>query len=237
MMNFCKIRPGSLVYDPFVGTGSLLLTASKYNTLCFGQDLDIGILQGGYTVNKPQKQSNDTKKEKHNVRSNFSYFYLPIPDLLCSDNSRLIFRKIPNGIFDAIVCDPPFGIRAGAKCLGPKLSRIHKYNKLLQYMKDNQDDKDLRKRCYPMTKPYPIQDVIYDLFHISAIYLQLYGRLCFLLPILPETSYDSLPIHPCFILKYTCDQIMQGNYRRTCITFEKIKSYDSIYDSWPLSQK
>uniref|UniRef100_A0A0A9YBK2 tRNA (guanine(10)-N(2))-methyltransferase TRMT11 n=1 Tax=Lygus hesperus TaxID=30085 RepID=A0A0A9YBK2_LYGHE len=232
MTNFCKIHSESFVYDPFVGTGSLLLAAAKHKAICFGQDLDIGILQGGYSIN-----CNIPRNPDKNVNKNFTHFNLSTPELLCGDNSKPVFIHLPDGIFDAIICDPPFGIRAGAKCLGPKASRMDKYNKLLQYMHDNRDDKDIRKRCYPMTKPYPLQDVVYDLFHTSAIYLRLHGRLCFLLPILPTTSYDALPTHPCFIRKYACDQIIQGNLRRTAITFEKILPYSHDYDIWPSSQK
>lgn len=40
MANVAAIRPGSLVYDPFVGTGSLLCTAAAFGGLVLGSDID-----------------------------------------------------------------------------------------------------------------------------------------------------------------------------------------------------
>ena len=67
--------------------------------------------------------------------------------------------------FDGIVCDPPYGIRAGArktKTHGDKRVDIHSAN----------------------TEVYNPDDVIIDLLDIAAKSLRLGGRISYLLPTL-----------------------------------------------------
>ena len=58
------------------------------------------------------------KIEKFDVHTNFKYYGLPVPDFLAMDLSVLGFNMSKSGlvpkrpIFDAIVCDPPYGVRA-----------------------------------------------------------------------------------------------------------------------------
>lgn len=44
--NQARVKPGSLVIDPFVGTGSFLVTAAHYGALTIGGDIDIRVLKG-----------------------------------------------------------------------------------------------------------------------------------------------------------------------------------------------
>ena len=46
MSNQAKISSGSLVLDPFVGTGGLLIPPASLGALTFGCDLDMKVLQG-----------------------------------------------------------------------------------------------------------------------------------------------------------------------------------------------
>jgi len=46
MANQAQIRKGDLVYDPFVGTGSLLIAASQFGGYTFGTDIDYLMLHG-----------------------------------------------------------------------------------------------------------------------------------------------------------------------------------------------
>ncbi|KFG34354.1 putative methyltransferase, partial [Toxoplasma gondii GAB2-2007-GAL-DOM2] len=43
------VKRGTLVLDPFVGTGSILISASYYGATCVGSDIDIRVLKG-YSV-------------------------------------------------------------------------------------------------------------------------------------------------------------------------------------------
>jgi len=46
MANQAQIRKGDLVFDPFVGTGSLLIAASQFGGYTFGTDIDFLMLHG-----------------------------------------------------------------------------------------------------------------------------------------------------------------------------------------------
>jgi tRNA (guanine10-N2)-methyltransferase len=40
------VRPGSLVFDPFAGSGSILVAAAVFGATCFGADIDGRVLRG-----------------------------------------------------------------------------------------------------------------------------------------------------------------------------------------------
>ena len=42
-----QVRRGHLVYDPFVGTGSILVAASHFGAHTFGADIDIRVVRDG----------------------------------------------------------------------------------------------------------------------------------------------------------------------------------------------
>jgi tRNA (guanine10-N2)-methyltransferase len=46
MANQAQVRKGDLVYDPFAGTGSLLIAASQFGGYTFGTDIDYLMLHG-----------------------------------------------------------------------------------------------------------------------------------------------------------------------------------------------
>ena len=45
-VNSKQIRSGTFCFDPFVGTGSILLTCALEGAYCFGTDIDIRVLRG-----------------------------------------------------------------------------------------------------------------------------------------------------------------------------------------------
>lgn len=63
---------------------------------------------------------------------------------LCADNSLYEghFRVQP--LYDAIVSDPPYGIRAGARRSGSRRETV------------NDVPSELREEHIPMTRPYPV---------------------------------------------------------------------------------
>lgn len=90
--NQALARPGSLIIDPFVGTGSLLLTAAHFGARVIGCDIDMNVLKG--------------KIKDKNVYTNFDQYGLRdrLVSLIRWDHStRNCFRQQP--MFDAIVCD------------------------------------------------------------------------------------------------------------------------------------
>jgi tRNA G10 N-methylase Trm11 len=110
MANLALCRPGHLSWDPFVGTGSITVAAAKLGATTFGSDIDSRVLVG---------------KMGRNVGTNFDAYGLGMPELLRMDNSRPALRGwggsgsgADSGIFDSIVTDPPYGVRAGARKSG-----------------------------------------------------------------------------------------------------------------------
>lgn len=129
MANQALAAPGKMIYDPFgkhkhstsysassvlvayraryvytAGTGSMLLTASAFGAYSFGSDIDGRQLRG---------------KGTSIISSAVQYGVLPrIVDTPSFDLTQHPFRC--GELFDAIITDPPYGVRAGAKRLGRK---------------------------------------------------------------------------------------------------------------------
>ena len=149
MANMGCARPGRVCYDPFSGTGSLLIAAAHYGSVCLGSDID-------------HKMSSMREGQK-NITTNFKHYDLPLPQLLLDivrcDNSRnsslwAATRKRP--LFDAIICDPPYGIRAGAKKLGVKEGTVVRV-----------PPPEFTKVHIPQTVAIGMDEVLEDLFDLA----------------------------------------------------------------------
>ena len=154
MANFAQIKQGQLIIDPFVGTGSLLIPPSYYKAQCFGCDLDVRVLRG-YSVGYTRKSENDKTPQKMqgNIFSNFDDYGFPRPQIIRQDINKPAFRK-KNLLFDAIVCDPPYGWRAGVRKTGLSDTKKEKREKRLEQKRKNKksnnnedikDDEDIKE--------------------------------------------------------------------------------------------
>lgn len=202
MTNLAMVKKGSVAFDPFVGTGSILLTAALRGAYTFGTDIDLRVLKG--------------RSKDENIFSNFKQYGLPPPELVRSDNA-IYHRHYRNHmpLFDAIVTDPPYGIRAGARKSGPRkdgevrpIPEEHRYDHIAQ------------------TKPYAVSDVMADLLNVAAMTLKMGGRICYVIPsMLDFNEEEDLPRHDCLRLVSVCFQPL-GDYGRRTVTMEKVKEYD-----------
>ncbi|XP_010546056.1 PREDICTED: tRNA (guanine(10)-N2)-methyltransferase homolog [Tarenaya hassleriana] len=208
MSNQAKAAPGKLVYDPFVGTGSILVSAAHFGATTMGADIDIRVVRDG-------------RGPDCNVWSNFKQYGLPMPvALLRMDNNLPPWRPGLKEIFDAIICDPPYGVRAGGRKSGGR--------KLLKGAVDPYtvpDDK--RTGHIPSTAPYSLVECVHDLLDLAARMLVMRGRLVFFFPVLrednnPENKY---PEHTCFKLVAVSQQILSSRYSRVLLTMVKISPY------------
>eukprot|EP00850_Spirogloea_muscicola_P000378 SM000001S04780 [mRNA] locus=s1:2135765:2141850:- [translate_table: standard] len=183
MANQALARQGSLVYDPFAGTGSILVAAAHYGAMTVGADIDIRILRDG-------------KGPDRNVWANFEQ------------------------VFDAIICDPPYGVRAGGRKSGGR--------KLLAGCSPDEYmiPEDKRDSHIPSTAPYTMAECLQDLLDIAARLLIMGGRLVFFYPAARQ-SYrdDELPMHPCFTLVANCEQVLTQRWSRRLLTMEKCAPY------------
>lgn len=214
MANMALVNPGSLVLDPFVGTASILVPCAQWGALCFGSDIDARILSG---------------KAGKSPHTNFNAYALPRPELMKADLTQFPFRKPNNthndlplgntertdldeeGLFDAIVTDPPYGIRAGGRKSG-----------------NGQEDvrpvpEEFWGNHFPQTQSYHPRDVMADLLNFAARVLVNRGRLVYLLP----TPYDfdmtlDCPQHPQLRLLSISEQPINSKYSRRLVTMEKL---------------
>lgn len=202
MTNLALIDKGSFVFDPFTGTGSILLTAALRGAYVFGTDIDLRVLRG--------------RSEDENILANFKQFNLPPPELVRCDNSlyhRHFRSHLP--LFDAILTDPPYGIRAGARKSGSKRDEVrpvldeHRHDHVAQ------------------TKPYAVSDVMADLLNVAAMTLKMGGRLTYIIPSMKDFNEDEdLPRHECLKLVSVCYQPLQTELGRRVVTLEKTNEYD-----------
>ncbi|XP_042481323.1 tRNA (guanine(10)-N2)-methyltransferase homolog [Macadamia integrifolia] len=208
MANQALAMPGKLVYDPFVGTGSILVAAAHFGAMTMGADIDIRVVRDG-------------RGPDCNIWSNFKQYRLPMPiSLLRADNNLPPWRPGLKEVFDAIICDPPYGVRAGGRKSGGR--------KLLKGAVDPYtvpDDK--RTDHIPSTAPYSLVECVHDLLDLAARMLVMGGRLVFFYPVLREDgSTDTVfPEHPCFRLVAACEQILSLRYSRILLTMVKTAPY------------
>eukprot|EP01122_Echinamoeba_exundans_P004063 TRINITY_DN1409_c0_g1_i3.p1 TRINITY_DN1409_c0_g1~~TRINITY_DN1409_c0_g1_i3.p1 ORF type:complete len:332 (-),score=51.74 TRINITY_DN1409_c0_g1_i3:40-1035(-) len=218
--NQALARPGSLVIDPFVGTGSLVLTAAHFGARVIGADIDMCVLTGVTKAGKPKGK---------NLYNNFEQYGLTdrLVSLIRWDHStRNCFRQKP--MFDAIVCDPPYGVRAGAKKVGKKPKTLAR-----KAAHDNQPhilepppNSDWHKHV-TQTVAYSVPDVLSDLLDFAARNLVVGGRLVYWLPTLNEQYKPSdVPQHPCLRLVANSKQPVSLRFSRHLITMQKEVEYD-----------
>lgn len=123
-------------------------------------------------------------------------------------------------MFNAIICDPPYGVRAGGRKSGGR--------KLLKGIIDPYtvpDDK--RTGHIPSTAPYSLVECVHDLLDLAAKMLVMGGRLVYFYPVLrdDDTPDPTYPEHPCFKLVAICEQILSYRYSRVLLTMVKVGPY------------
>lgn len=208
MANQGLARPGKLIFDPFVGTGSILIAAAHFGAMTMGADIDIRVVRDG-------------RGPDCNVWSNFEQYGLPKPlSLMRSDNNLPPWRSGLKEIFDAIICDPPYGVRAGGRKSGGR--------KLLKGAVDPYTvPEEKRFNHIPSTAAYSLAECMSDLLELAARMLVMGGRLVFFFPVLREDTVTvaQFPEHPCFTLIASCEQILSLRYSRYLLTMVKTGHY------------
>jgi tRNA (guanine10-N2)-methyltransferase len=212
MTNLGLVRPGSWVLDPFVGTGSILLSCACRGAYCVGTDIDIRVLRG--------------RGPDENIVSNFRQFNLPRPELIRSDNAlyHRHFHRSAVPIYDAIICDPPYGIRAGARKSGSRLDEPRPV------------EEDRRHSHIAQTKPYAVSDVMADLLDVAARTLVMGGRLVYIIPSMSDFDASTdLPRHDCLSLMHVCYQPLSADLGRRMVAMKKVAPYNPQLQSQYLS--
>jgi len=143
-----------------------------------------------------------------------------IVDLCTFDVTRNPWRC--GELFDAIITDPPYGVRAGAKRLGRKNRRPKAEDE--SRSRPFQPSERLDDQPYiPPTKPYELSALASDLVLLARYMLKPGGRLVFFLPTVTE-EYAELDLQTllCEGMEVIANSLQDfGSWGRRLITIRK----------------
>ncbi|KAK9475069.1 S-adenosyl-L-methionine-dependent methyltransferase [Dipodascopsis tothii] len=195
--NIAQVAPGKLVYDPFVGTGSFLVAASHFGGTAIGSDIDGRQIRG---------------KKNATIAGNYAQYGLGafFQDIFACDFTHNPLR--PSLRLDAIICDPPYGVREGLKVLGAR--NPQKLSEMLATV-DSGDKSHLLPDYIPPKKPYHFDALLIDLVEFSAVHLVDNGRMCCWIPVSNDDYRDvDIPTHPDLEIVANCVQVFSKWSRR-----------------------
>jgi len=207
MANQANVRPNSLVLDPFVGSGSLLVAAAYFGGYVCGTDINYLTLHG---KSKPSRCNEKRRAADECVAANLAQYGLGSQylDVIVADSALPLWKHQP--LFDAIITDPPYGIREATERIGSLKMNVIKEEYLQNHI--------------PSRKEYNLQELCTDLLRYSAVQLVLGGRLVYWLPVYNSDFVDSnVPAHACFKLISICKQDLTAHSSRCLITMVKIR--------------
>eukprot|EP00796_Vickermania_ingenoplastis_P008501 gene8500-5968_t len=224
MVNLCHVTKGSFTYDPFCGTGSILVAAAHFNAHSYGTDTDGRSMRGGSIKfqQSPQMQQQRNlammnysksqlsllsaeEQEFPSMLTNFKLYGLRPPDRVRFNFStweRGYSKR--NGIFDAIISDPPYGIREPRKRIDDATLSDKKHNQGGSYLAS-----------------YNTTEVALDLIRFAAEYLVIGGYLAFWYPTTNNYTDSELPHHPSLKLVSNIPQRLSLKFVRRLIVFRK----------------
>ncbi|XP_046547438.1 tRNA (guanine(10)-N2)-methyltransferase homolog isoform X2 [Haliotis rubra] len=207
MANMGLVKENTFIFDPFVGTGSLLVASAHFGGYVMGTDIDYLLL---HARGKPSRHNQTKRDPGESIRANLRQygFEKAYIDVLVGDASKHnLWRH--QGMFDAIITDPPYGIREPAKKIGNNEKEI---------------PEDDRENHIPQRQQYQLSDIFKDLLNFSAKFLRLHGRLVFWFPtIRTEYSDANVPRHPSFQVVANSEQCLTSRVGRRLITMEKVQ--------------
>lgn len=174
MTNIAKVDPGSFVFDPFVGSGSLLLTSAHYGAMCLGSDINYNVMMA---LGKSARMGQGDRKPEETLRGSLAHFGLEnayIGAAIIDNNINPWRCNADSGWFDAIITDPPYGVREKCEKVG---STNHR---------DDWINFEMPENHYPDKVSYELHDVFKDLLIFAHRHLKLNGRLVFWFPVARE---------------------------------------------------
>ena len=220
MANVAQVVKGSFVLDPFVGSGSILVSAAHFGGYVCGSDINYNIV---HAVGKSSKHNVINRAKDESILTNLKQYGLQDKyiDILVADAAKHPWKTaVP--IFDAIITDPPYGIRESSRKVGHKKEDMNAWDDCAQH--------------YPEKKQYHLDQVFKDLLNFSAASLVVGGRLVYFLPVnRNEYTDDFVPKHPSLTLVGNYEQVLNTHSSRRLIVMEKtansIESHQSSINS------
>uniref|UniRef100_A0AC34RG80 Uncharacterized protein n=1 Tax=Panagrolaimus sp. JU765 TaxID=591449 RepID=A0AC34RG80_9BILA len=148
------------------------------------------------------------------VAGNFQQYGLErfLGDIIIGDASRhKVWR--PNTRFDAILADPPYGIREKGSKVGNKTRKEHWTL-----------PGSTHEQHFPEKAKYSLNQVFLDLLDLAASKLEINGRIAFWFPVVRDTySEKVLPRHNAMELIANCEQCLTKKGSRRLLTYKKIR--------------
>ncbi|KAF6761256.1 RNA methylase [Ephemerocybe angulata] len=210
MANQTMASPGKLMYDPFMGTGSMAYPIAHFGSLVFGSDIDGRQMRGKESVPGVVRAA-----KQYGVDTR-------ILDLATFDITHHPWRC--GGLFDAIITDPPYGVRAGAKRLGRKRELSERQ---IELCKQHRGKPQADGGPYiPPTKPYELSHLVSDLVIFARYLLKPGGRLVFFLPTVTD-EYEEVDVYTmlCEGMEVIANSLQDfGSWGRRLITIKKTTS-------------
>jgi tRNA (guanine10-N2)-methyltransferase len=241
MANLAHVRRHDLVYDPFCGTGSSLISAVHWGAAVLGSDMNGRVLKSGtgkVSILMQQQQkvaleswsAEELKRlsaedaQQPSMSSNFKIYHAWIgPERVrmnfCSWHQ--CFRHCLPGsrspFLDAILSDPPYGLREQKK----------RTSDFSDTPSGALVDEGRTSPCVSLSHAeYDTSEMMLDLVMFAAEALVVGGRLCFWLPTTPEFTHDEIPVHPCMKLVHCEGQRVTLKLSRYLVTMEKVTECD-----------
>lgn len=202
---------GKIVYDPFVGTGSLLIACAAMGAYVFGSDIDGRMMRGKADKGDRNAETGITRAAKqYGLQDKFLDCLTfditqhpwriareaPSSATSCSAScscasasSSFSASRRQQGFLDAVVADPPYGVRAGAKRLGHR--DVNKQRSEPYWLEEKQGWSHEQEDYIPPTRPYALNDLLDDLLRFSAGLVKDEGRLVFWMPVMNEDEGES----------------------------------------------
>lgn len=217
MANMAQVQPGSLACDPFAGTGSLLLTCAEFGAYTVGAEIDGRQMRGGFVFERHDAAKACFYTQTTSLASNVAQYGVSSRMLgsVISDVTRSPFLATagmsPIELFDAIVTDPPYGVRAGPKKLAAKKAGSGTFTDASHV---------------PAKEAYALEDIVWDLFEFAAQTLRIDAHLVMWWPEIEAEDgvKTEQPSHPAFTLQHRSVQ-QCGGWRRLLLTFRKTQAY------------
>ncbi|XP_072029673.1 tRNA (guanine(10)-N(2))-methyltransferase homolog [Amphiura filiformis] len=219
MANMANVTPNMVIFDPFVGTGSLLVGAAHFGAFTLGSDINANVIHGKGKTSR-NNTPNKFRGDDENIRTNMRMYGLESRyiDVLITDFSKNVWREQP--MFDAIITDPPYGLRESTKKVGTEKS---------YKIREEQVEAHI-----PATLGYGLGDILTDLLEFAVHFLRLHGRLVYWMPTArSDYTDDMIPHHPCLKLVANSEQILTSMVSRRLITMEKCKNLKDL-DGYPV---
>ena len=180
MSNMGRIKEGDLVLDPFCGTGGVLLTSAQFGAYVVGNDIDYMTI---HARSRPSRVSQKKRLKGENMVGNFKQYDLEKRYLgvMVADNSRPFYKSSLGQMFQAIITDPPYGLREPTEKVGTTADKDERIpEEFLEQHFPKKVTSSLLCSCFSKgSNPSKVESLN---FFRSCIRLQISTSICSILP-------------------------------------------------------